>query len=64
MRPTGVWAELFRARFALARKRAGLGKPKFDLDCSHFRRPSLDGQLVLILHRAAQALRVLFTAPV
>ena len=48
LRPTGVWAELFRARFALARRRAGLRKVRFDLDCSQFRRPSLDGQLVLI----------------
>ncbi|MFN2100541.1 PA0069 family radical SAM protein [Altererythrobacter sp. MF3-039] len=48
MRPKGVWAELFRARFALARKRAGLPKPVINLDCSRFRRPSIDGQLLLL----------------
>lgn len=48
LRPTGVWAELFRARFMLAQKRAGLRKVRLELDCSRFRRPSSDGQLVLI----------------
>ncbi|MXP25426.1 PA0069 family radical SAM protein [Altererythrobacter indicus] len=47
MRPTGVWAELFRTRFRLACKRSGLGRPKFDLDCSQFRRPSEEGQMEL-----------------
>jgi len=37
MRPSGVWADLFRARFRLARKRAGMGKVRFELDCTHFR---------------------------
>ena len=47
MKPSGVWAELLRKRFALARKRAGLGNPEFELDCSGFRRPELGGQLSL-----------------
>jgi DNA repair photolyase len=48
MRPSGVWADLFRARFRIACKRNGIGKGRFELDCSHFRPPSLDGQLQLI----------------
>jgi len=48
MKPNGVWADLFRARFALARKRAGLKKERFELDCSRFRRPTTNGQLVLL----------------
>ena len=47
MKPGGVWAELFRARFRLARKRAGIGKIRFELDCSAFRPPSQGGQLQL-----------------
>ena len=51
MKPTGVWAELFRARFNLACKRAGIGRKKlgaqFALDCSQFRRPAIGGQLRL-----------------
>ena len=48
MKPSGVWADLFRARFRLACKRAGLGKTKFELDCTQFRRPSVGGQLRLL----------------
>ena len=48
MKPSGVWADLFRARFRLACKRAGLGKAKFELDCTQFRPPSLGGQLRLL----------------
>lgn len=48
MKPHGIWADLFRTRFRIACKRAGIGKPQFELDCSQFRRPSLDGQLRLI----------------
>ena len=48
MKPSGVWADLFRARFRLACKRAGLGKPKFDLDCTQFRPPEVGGQLRLL----------------
>ena len=48
MKPTGVWADLFRARFRLAGKRLGIGKVTVDLDCSQFRRPSADGQMTLL----------------
>ena len=48
MKPTGVWADLFRARFALACKRAGIRKETFELDCTQFRRPETAGQLRLI----------------
>jgi DNA repair photolyase len=48
MKPSGVWAELFRARFRLACKRAGLKKALFDLDCSQFRPPEVGGQLRLL----------------
>jgi DNA repair photolyase len=41
MKPSGVWAELFRARFRLARKRAGMTRTRFELDCTRFR-PSDD----------------------
>jgi DNA repair photolyase len=47
MRPSGVWAELFRARFRLARKRAGIGKTRFELDCGAFRPPAGGRQLQL-----------------
>jgi DNA repair photolyase len=47
MKPSGVWAELFRARFRLAKKRAGIGKMRFELDCGAFRPPALGGQLQL-----------------
>jgi hypothetical protein len=48
MKPQGVWADLFRARFRLACKRAGINKARFDLDCSKFRAPELGGQLRLL----------------
>jgi len=48
MRPDGVWAELFRARFRLARRRAGLKKSRFELDCNQFRPPESGGQLRLL----------------
>ncbi|RKF23566.1 PA0069 family radical SAM protein [Altericroceibacterium spongiae] len=47
MRPNGVWADLFRTRFRLACKRAGLGKPQFGLDCSLFQPAALEGQMSL-----------------
>ncbi|MEO6040962.1 MAG: PA0069 family radical SAM protein [Croceibacterium sp.] len=47
MRPTGVWAELFRSRFKLACKRAGFAGGRLDLDSTRFRRPGTDGQLRL-----------------
>lgn len=48
MRPHGVWADLFRARFQLACKRAGVGRAKLELDCSNFRHPELGGQMRLL----------------
>ena len=48
MKPTGVWADLFRARFALACKRAGIGKENFELDCTQFRAPEPGGQMRLL----------------
>ncbi|MFZ1743427.1 MAG: PA0069 family radical SAM protein [Pontixanthobacter sp.] len=48
MRPSGVWADLLRARFDLACKRAGIGKVRFDLDCSKFRKPEVGGQMRLL----------------
>lgn len=48
MKPQGVWADLFRARFRLACRRAGLGKARFELDCSQFRPPATGGQLRLL----------------
>jgi len=48
MKPTGVWAELLRARFRLACRRAGIDKQRFELDCSAFRPPESGGQLRLL----------------
>jgi DNA repair photolyase len=48
MKPSGVWADLFRARFQLACKRAGIGKARFALDCTRFRPPETGGQLRLL----------------
>jgi DNA repair photolyase len=47
MKPAGVWADLLRARFRLARRRAGIDNPPFELDCSAFRPPTANGQLSL-----------------
>jgi DNA repair photolyase len=47
MKPSGVCAESFRARFRLARKRAGLTKTRFELDCTKFRPPITGAQLPL-----------------
>jgi DNA repair photolyase len=47
MKPGGVWADLLRARFRLARKRAGIDNPRFELDTSAFRPPAANGQLAL-----------------
>ncbi len=46
--PTGVWADLLRSRFRIACKRAGVGKSRFELDCSRFRRPEAGGQMRLL----------------
>lgn len=48
MKPNGVWADLFRRRFRVAAKRYGMGGPDIELDCSRFRKPSLDEQLSLL----------------
>ena len=47
MKPTGVWADLVRARFRLGLRRAGIPQAKPVLDCRQFRAPSPDGQLAL-----------------
>ena len=52
LKPTGVWADLFRARFDLACKRAGIGRQSvqaaFALDCARFRAPEVGGQMRLL----------------
>ncbi len=48
LKPTGVWADLFRSRFELACKRAGIGKRTLKLDCSRFRKPETSGQMRLL----------------
>ncbi|MFN3862806.1 MAG: PA0069 family radical SAM protein [Erythrobacter sp.] len=48
MNPHGAWADLIRARFRVACKRAGIGKVRFELDCSRFRPPEVGGQLRLL----------------
>ncbi len=47
MKPSGVWADLFRARFRVACRRAGLKQEKVELDCTQFRAPETGGQLRL-----------------
>jgi DNA repair photolyase len=47
-RPQGVWADLFRARFRLARKRAGIENVRVELDCGQFRPPAVGDQLRLL----------------
>lgn len=46
--PQGVWADLIRARFMVACRKAGIDKARFDLDCSRFQPPELGGQLRLL----------------
>ncbi len=46
--PKGVWADLIRTRFQVACRRAGIGKARFELDCSHFQPPRTDGQMSLL----------------
>ncbi|WP_299192856.1 PA0069 family radical SAM protein [uncultured Erythrobacter sp.] len=48
MRPSGVWADLLRTRFRIARRKAGIGKAEFELDCSKFRPPEVGGQMRLL----------------
>ena len=47
-RPQGAWAELFRNRFRLARKRAGIPSERVPLDSTQFRPPSTGGQMQLL----------------
>ncbi|MXO66050.1 PA0069 family radical SAM protein [Altericroceibacterium endophyticum] len=48
MKAQGVWADLFRTRFQLACRKAGLdGNPRFHLDCTQFRKPGPKGQMWL-----------------
>ncbi|TAD72866.1 MAG: PA0069 family radical SAM protein [Sphingomonadales bacterium] len=48
MNPQGVWADLIRSRFKVACRKAGIGKARFELDCSRFQPPEVSGQLRLI----------------
>jgi len=48
MKPKGVWADLFRSRFAIAMRRHGMERAQVHLDCSQFRRPAANGQLSLL----------------
>jgi DNA repair photolyase len=48
MKPQGVWADLIRARFRIARERAGIAQIRPELDCSQFRPPAGDGQMSLL----------------
>ncbi|AKM10449.1 PA0069 family radical SAM protein [Croceicoccus naphthovorans] len=46
-KPKGAWADLFRQRFRLAVKRAGIPQRQARLDSTQFRAPAIDGQLSL-----------------
>ena len=48
LRPKGVWADLFRARFRLACRRAGIENPPIELDTVAFRPPQTGRQLQLL----------------
>jgi hypothetical protein len=48
MKPTGVWADVFRTRFRIATRRLGMNQQRMALDCAQFVRPNLDGQLRLL----------------
>ena len=45
MKPSGTWADLFRARFRIACGRLNLNRAELRLDCGQFRPPATDGQL-------------------
>lgn len=46
--PQGVWADLIRARFKVACRKAGIGKARFELDGSRFTPAEVGGQLRLL----------------
>ena len=48
MKPTGVWADVFRTRFRIGTTRLGMNEARMELDSTQFERPSLDGQLRLL----------------
>jgi DNA repair photolyase len=48
MKPTGVWADVFRTRFRIATTRLGMNEARMELDSTQFVRPSVDGQLQLL----------------
>jgi DNA repair photolyase len=48
MKPTGVWADVFRTRFRIATKRLGMNEARMVLDSNQFERPSAGGQMRLL----------------
>ena len=48
MKPLGVWADVFRARFRITTKRLGMNEQRMTLDNSQFVRPETGGQLRLL----------------
>ena len=48
LRPTGVWADLLRARFRIACRKAAIGNRRMELDCSQFRPPETGDQMRLL----------------
>ena len=48
LKPKGVWADLFRTRFRVACKRAGVGKGHFNLETVAFTPPHASRQLQLL----------------
>ncbi|WP_120078719.1 PA0069 family radical SAM protein [Aurantiacibacter odishensis] len=48
LKPKGVWADLFRARFRIACRRAGIENPAIELDTVAFRPPQTGRQLQLL----------------
>ena len=48
MKPLGVWADVFRARFRIMTRRLGMNEDRLKLDCSQFVRPEAGGQLRLL----------------
>jgi DNA repair photolyase len=47
MKGQGVWADLIRTRFVIARKKAGLGSSKWGVRSDLFKPPNISGQLSL-----------------